>query len=314
MSINVIGLLMACAAIAFGTALGWLLTSVLARIADWSRWPARARATLLAQLRVLPLATAVLLASAQMVAFARFEQNRAETAGPLLLGLALAGVGLLVDAVINAARAWARTASVTRAWRENASPLTLPEWHGRAWAIRPAFPIVAVLGAVRPHLFVARQVIDRCTREEMSAITAHEAAHVAAHDNFTRLLFSLTPGSRVMRSTASRLEQRWLAASEEAADVAASRHASSIALASALTKVARLAPLTMPEPTAASALISGSDLELRVKRLLQPAAQSQRGRGSWLPTVVLLVTAIVSQLPDVSRRLHEVFELLVTPL
>jgi hypothetical protein len=306
-----LGILMACAAITFGTAIGWALAAAAARLVSSESRAARGRAALLAQVRLLPLATVIILVAAQVHAFVRFEESRPESAGPLLIGLALMGVLLLLDAGYRGLSMWRETVRLIVRWRRAAVSLRVAPWHGPAWVIRPAFPVIAVVGAVRPQLFVAQQVVDGCTPMEMAAIAAHESAHVAACDNLTRWLFAMTPGAALFRGLASALERRWLAAAEEAADVAAARDADPLDLASALTKVARLAPKAPPALTAASALIGASDLDNRVRRLLVAEARSQHNRTAWLPALLLLVTALISQTAPAGSLLHELFELLV---
>jgi Zn-dependent protease with chaperone function len=169
------------------------------------------------------------------------------------------------------------------------------------------------VGAFRPQLFLARQVMEHCSSEEVAAIAAHEAAHVRSRDNLTRLLFALTPGARLFSRSAAALEDAWVRATEEAADVLATQRAGPLALASALTRVARLAPADSSRAVVASTLISVSDLEIRVRRLLQPPASARQQRARWLPATLLVLAALSAQSPRVARTLHELFELLVRP-
>lgn len=305
-----LGVLMALAALAIATVSGWVIVAALSSTAARSKWPARSRAVLLAQLRLSPLALVVVLVPAQVSAFIRFEQGRAESAGPLLIGLAGVGLWLLVDACARGVHCWSATREVLLEWRRHALPLVLANWKGFAWIIRPATPVIAVVGAVRPQLFVARQVVDSCADDEIAAIAAHEAAHVSARDNLVRLLFALTPGAALCRGVAAAIEARWMEAAEEAADIAASRNTDPVALAAALTKVARLTPVAFAPAVAASTLIGGPDLDTRVRRVLSPTP-AQRVRGVWTPSLLVLVALLITQLPAVSRALYEVFELLV---
>jgi Zn-dependent protease with chaperone function len=217
---------------------------------------------------------------------------------------------LLCDALWRASRSWRRTKVVMQEWQRTAAPLMLRGWRGPAWVIRPIFPVVAVVGAWRPQLFIAEQVIDCCTPAELASIAAHEAAHVAARDNLIRLLFAMTPGTRLFAPLATDLERMWAGAAEEAADIAATKVTSRVELASALTKVARLAP-GLREPLVASALISVSDLESRVRRLLNASSPQPFQKNVWLPAALLLSAFVAAQLPAPARTLHELFELLV---
>ena len=48
--------------------------------------------------------------------------------------------------------------------------------------------MVAVVGAFRPRLFIADHVFESLTAEELAATIAHEYGHLAAHDNFKRVV------------------------------------------------------------------------------------------------------------------------------
>jgi Zn-dependent protease with chaperone function len=306
-----LALLLACSAVAVATGIGWALSTLAARVLlGRMDLEASNRAAFIAAARLLPLGAVVLLVPAQVQAFRTYEQGGLESAGLLLLFTATVGFSLLVNAVRRAAAAWRDTRRVMRNWRATATPLLVAQWPGRAWTMRSAFPVVAAAGVLRPQLFVARQVLDRCTADEMAAIAAHEVAHSAARDNLIRLLFELTPGARLFRRVADPLERAWVAASEEAADFSASQIASGLDLASALTKVVRLVSANESGPACASALIGGADLHDRIRRLLNPPP-ARRVSLRCLPLLVLVGAAAVLQMPPVSEGIHEAFELLV---
>jgi Zn-dependent protease with chaperone function len=269
------------------------------------------RAALLAQARLMPLVMTLIIVPAQMIGFARFEAGDPESASPLLIGLALLGAAVLADAFISGARSWHRTRIIVGAWRQSATPITLPSWARRAWAIRRRFPVVAVVGIVRPQLFVARQVTDGCTPRELAAIAAHESAHVDARDNLLRLLFCLTPGVSMAGRLAEPIERAWVVAAEEAADERARLRGSGVELASALTKVARMAAESDPEPLPVSGLIQGQTLERRVGKLLEAHPASRGLPWGWIGLGLAVGIAISLQTAPVLRVLHESFELLV---
>ena len=308
----VLALLLALAAIAFATVAGWVVAalagSILRRVDVVS---AAVRASLVAQIRLLPMMVPLVVVPAQIAGFVRFEGTAPETAGPLLIAAAGVGLFLLVDALQSGMHAARQTQTILAQWRATAAPFRIPTWTRQAWLIHRRFPVVAVVGIVRPELFVARQVADGCTAQELAAIAAHEAAHVAARDNLRRLLFTLTPGARLARSIAARLEDEWMAAAELAADADARRNADPLELAAALIKVGQLTSCARPEAMPASALIGSHDLESRVRRLLDPPVQSTRMKAAWLPAGVLLTVAILLQTSPVLSGLHELFELLV---
>lgn len=308
----ILGVLLTLAAVAMATTVGWLIAAVaslvIQRVGPSS---VTARATLLAQARLMPLTLVLVMVPAQVVGFARFEAGRPESAGPLLIALAFLGVVFLADACITGLRSWRQTRQIVGAWRKSAVPITLPAWARRAWTIRRRFPIVAVVGIVRPQLFVARQVTAECTPRELAAIAAHEAAHVDARDNLLRLLFSVTPAVSIASRIAIPLERVWAVAAEESADEKARAQDSGLELASALTKVARLAADATPEALPVSALIRSDDLEHRVRRLLQSPTQPRALQWGWIGFSVALVLALALQTTTVLHKLHDAFELLV---
>lgn len=308
---SLIGVLMACSAIAFGTAIGWALALVMLPVADRLRWAARSRAVLYAQLRLLPLASALVVTVAQIVAFQRFEESRLESAGPLIIGVALAGVALVMRALWRCAIAWRLTAKSAAQLRATGEQVTMPRWIGPAWALRTLTPIVMVAGVVRPHLFVSWRVLRSCNRDELAAIAAHEASHVMARDNFVRLLFLLTPGVTLVGRLGRVLERRWAEAIEEAADHYAGEMVGPLELASALTKVARMSPGSTR--LAASTFIGTSSIDTRVRRLIDGAELPRRSIAAWLPTAALLLSAVLLLIPQVNGTLHELFEFLVRP-
>jgi hypothetical protein len=247
----------------------------------------------------------------QLIAFARFEIGGVESAGPLLVVAGLAGVGLVVDAAIRGWRSWRVTRTVIGSWRRSASPFALAAWRGRAWLIRRRFPVVGVVGITHPELYLATQVARACTPDELAAIAAHEAAHVRCGDNLMRALFNITPGAFWCARLASDLERDWMAAAEEAADLRARASASPIDLASALTKVARMAATASAGPHVGSALIGISALDQRVRRLLEPARRHRPG-WAWAPTLLVAVAAAIMLTSSAGLEpLHEMFELLV---
>lgn len=308
----ILAALLAGAAVIVATLAGWLMTAVAARWLFACRGlSAPSRATLLAQVRLLPLAAVVILVPTQIRAFISYEVGGVESAGPMLLSLGLAGLMVCLLATWRLLASWRDTTRMAGDWKRTGREWSIDGWAQPAWTIRTAFPVVAVVGALRPHLFVARQVVEACTTSELTAIVAHEAAHVAARDNLVRLLFHLTPGAGLFARIAQPLESAWLAAAEESADLAAGRTCDSLDLASALTKVARLAAPAAPTMISASTLIGGSDLASRVERLVRAPRRVRRHPVSWLPAVLLVATAVAVQWPPISLRVHEAFELLV---
>src|SRR5262249_26007501 len=130
-------------------------------------------------------------------------------------------------------------------------------------------------------------------------------------DNFLRAAFSITPGATFLGSLAGAIERDWSEAAELAADEKARRETSGLDLASALTKVARMAVGQSPAIGAGSALIGDMPLETRVRALLEPQAPERRlpvasaAAAGWTATIGLL------HQPQTLDGLHKLFELLV---
>jgi hypothetical protein len=289
------------------TSLVWRLSA--ARLAGA---PPRARAQTLAALRLAPTGVAAATAASVGIAFLRFEPPDArETLGVVLPTLAFVTIGVWTVRLAIAVRAWLKTTQTVRTFEASNlgtlhpwNPGTLEPWNlgtlepwnlgtleGRV--VDTPFPLVAVVGIWRPRLLIARQVIETCDDAEIDVVMAHEAAHVAAGDNLMRFLFACAPfaGARV----AGEIEQAWTHAAEERADDFARRDSrSSLALASALTKVARLAAEQQTALLQASAILSGSDIEERVRRLLESGApQPTRANGTSF-VVALAALAVLS--------------------
>jgi Zn-dependent protease with chaperone function len=224
------------------------------------------------RLFLLRLAPALAGAGAMLLvvaAYARWETHvEVEPVGRVALGSAAAGLALLVSGVWRAARVARRTVRIrqTLVLASRARLLTVPM---PAYIVDSRFPVVALVGLVMTRLFVARLVIEACTRDEFDAVIAHEQAHARTRDNLRRLAMTAAPDALGLLPAGERIQQAWLRAAELAADQWAAERTDGLHLASALVKVARLATMP-PEPLPASALYRGEPIAERVHRLLEP--------------------------------------------
>ena len=308
------GALAACLALATVTlavAAGHLCVTLAGhatRRSAWRRLGARTRASLLVQARLAPLTLSVVGVSLVQLAFWRFEPTQqSERVGVVLPLLAALGAGLVVMAARRAWLALRSTQRLAQRWRRAGEPGQIPGWCGPTWIVRTPFPVVAVVGVGRAELYVSQAVLRACDAAELAAIAAHERAHVARHDNLTRLLFALAPA---VGRAAARLERAWAAAAEELADVQARAAGDGVALAQALTKVARLAVRSAPvPPLAMSALIGDDSLEGRVRRLLEPAQHPGSMPRGW-PAAAVVPAGLVALLWGLPA-IYDVAEFLV---
>lgn len=261
--------------------------------------------------RVLPaLAGFVVAGGLTLPGFLLIEPRDVdERAGLAFCVFAVAGALAIVQALRRGTADWWATRRLRRGWLREAQPLELAA-PVPAYRIRHPFPVVSVVGIVRPRLFVAEQVIEHLSPAELRAVVAHEAGHVAAADNLKRLLVRLAP-ALPWSGAARALEERWEQAAEEAAD----EHAgAALDLATALVKTARLAPAGSRIEMPVATFHRGSPLARRVSRLTRAAGSAPvpsrppRRRAAGLAVGAAAVLAVWPQsLPLV----HRVVEALV---
>ncbi len=261
--------------------------------------PAVLRARRLAMLRLLPAGAATAAGLVVTAAFLAFEPRQSgEYMGWVLKASALFGATLLLATAWRWIRVAHATRRLARAWLVSAEPVALAGIGLPAMAVTSSFPVVAVVGLLRPRLVIARSVLAACTHEELQAILAHEQGHLDRRDNLSRLMLAVTPDVLAWLPASARIFEAWCHAAEEAADDDAVRIGKDgrLCLASALVKVARLAsgpPASSLMP--ASALYSGENLDGRVRRLLEPrtGAATPRPHGAEMLAAVASL-AIVS--------------------
>ena len=236
-----------------------------------------------------------------------------EVAGLAFSLLVAAGLLSIARGIGRGAADWWASRRLHRSWTRAGRPLALPGAPVPAYRIRNPFPVVSVVGILRPRLFFADQVLERLSAAELRAVLAHEAGHVAAADNLKRLLVRLCPAPP-WPGAARRLEKQWEQAAEEAADA---RCGVPLDLASALLKTARLAPVGARIELPVASFHNGSALARRVRRLTRQAgdagdvAPPARLWGAGRAVAVALVAADVWAWPQTLLFAHRVVEALV---
>jgi len=266
-------------------------------------------------LRLLPaLLGAAVAGGLTLPGFLLLEPRESrEVAGLAFSLLVAAGLLSIARGLGRGAADWWASRRLHRSWTREGRPLALPGAPVSAYRIRNPFPVVSVVGILRPRLFVADQVLERLSAAELRAVLAHEAGHVAAADNLKRLLVRLCP-ALPGPGAARRLEERWEQAAEEAADA---RSGVPLDLAAALLKTARLAPVGARIELPVASFHKGSALARRVRRLTRQAdgagdvAPPARLRGAGRVVAVALVAAAVWAWPQTLLLAHRVVEALV---
>jgi beta-lactamase regulating signal transducer with metallopeptidase domain len=243
------------------------------------------RAALMFARGISPTLGSILLAFGVVLpAFVLFEPpHEGERVGALLMLFAALGALHLLRVGIRVHRMLQLSRVVTTTWRHNARRLREGDWGMPTYLIDAAFPVVAVSGFLRPTLFIDSRVVAACSRPELAAIAAHERAHVRNWDNLRRLLIGSCAGPRSATASA------WREAAEQAADDhAAASSSRAVDLASALLKMARIAPARSLELTALSTVHDGGDFETRIRRLLMPINRKPRRSPAGLVVAALV--------------------------
>jgi uncharacterized membrane protein YidH (DUF202 family) len=291
------------------------VVAVLSAKRRLSDWPA-ALARVLFRLRILPAAVAVAAMAQGILSFVVFEpRSEQEAIGVVLTALAAAGVGLCALASARWARGAMATNRVLRTWMRTATPIVLPGVAVPSFAIDVEFPVVAVVGILRPRVVVARQVLAHSSPAELRAIVAHERRHLENRDNMRRAVMACLPDPLSITHLGQSLTARWHEAAEQAADDAAGEDSPNgrCDLAAALLNVARLSAGRPAVCLPASALYRGEDLERRVRRLVggpaPPPLPSARLLHRLAGSASLLIAGGLAL-----RAMHEVIEAAVTYL
>ena len=289
---------------------------------------ARTRAEILFVMRIGPPVMAIVAIAAFMIpSYLTYEPHASGEVVSWKLGalatLSAVGVGL---AISRGLRSWLATRSLLKEWLASSTPVQLEAIAVPTYVLRHTFPIIAVVGAIRPRLFIADQVFSSLSREEMTAAIAHEYGHLAAHDNFKRSVMRISRAALLLIPCGRSLDRAWSEASESAADEHAAERSSIVALnlASALVRIAKMIPKGQQQimPASVSAFLAGNDdtprVRVRVKRLVELAATDPRQLVSsaplvrfmpWIALTLLVVTSImIESRPQVLAAVHAFVE------
>ena len=197
----------------------------------------------------------------------------------------------------------------------------------RAYLIDHSFPIIAIVGALRPNLFIARRVLESLTPDEIVAALAHESGHLATWDTLKRGVLRACRDVLLIVPSGRSLDTAWAEASECAADEYAARDGRERALdlASALVKIARMIPGGSRPTMPAGAFLLGDDdssgVKWRVRRLVQLAGSETKPHLEpglfrsilfWVSAAsFVLLLAVVASTPLVLLTVHSLIERVV---
>src|SRR5262245_8234822 len=240
---------------------------------------ARTRAEILFALRIGPPAIAIVSIFAFLIpSYLVYEPYASgEIVSKKLAALAvISSVGIAL-AFWRGLRSWWATRSLLQEWLAAGVPMELNSIAVPTYRLPHAFPLIAVVGALRPRLFIAEHVLSSLSEQELVAAIAHECGHLAARDNFKRSLLRVSRAGLLMIPCGRSLDRAWAEAAESAADEYAAQRSSTVALnlASALVRIARMIPegQAQPRPALVSNFLTAGEetqgVKARVRRLLE---------------------------------------------
>ncbi len=325
---ELLGLSLLLAALLTFNSIASLIIAALWRVAGrvTDNWTAAARARLLFSLRTLPALLAVLFVALLLVpAYLAYEPRHTSEDVSLKLGLLafLSATGIAVS-IFRGIATHRATADLTSDWLKQGKPIKITGIDIEAYQIQHAFPLIGIVGFMRPRLFIASQVLELLTSAEITAAIAHENGHLAARDNLKRGLLQACRDALLIIPSGRLLDKSWSEASEEAADENAALLGNGVALdlASALVKIARIIPLGARPTMPAGVFLLGDEetkgIKSRVRRLIT-LATSERLTGSrhdvltslcvWGPASMLLIGFVVAATnPYLLSRVHYLIE------
>ena len=290
------------------------------------RRSARTRAEILFALRVGPTALALLSVTLFLVpSYLGYEPYKtSEIVSKKLAALAILSALGVTLALWRVLRSWLATRALLQEWLDGAVQIKLSGTSIPTFRISNPFPIIAVVGIIRPRLFIATSVLETLSEDELSAAIAHEGGHLAGHDNFKRSLLRACRDALMIVPCGRSLDRAWAEAAECAADEHAAQQSAAVALnlASALVKIAKMVPVGARATVPLAAFLVGVEetrgVKARVRRLLEIASHGCRLRlrnslirrilpASTLCGLVLLA-AVVGNSPRVLVSVHMVIE------
>jgi Zn-dependent protease with chaperone function len=328
-----LGICLALASFFAINALASVGTSALWRVIETGthRFSAQSRAELLFALRIAAPALAAIFVGLFLIpAYIGYEPRAtAEVVSIKLAVFALVSAIGLSFAISRAGRSYLATRALRRQWLAISTEIQLPGINAQAFRMPHSFPIIAVIGTIRPRLFIADQVLQSLSAEELAAAIAHECGHLAARDNLKRGLLRACRDALMMVPFGRSLDRSWAETAEAAADEHAAQASPAVALnlASALVTIARMIPVgTHAELPLAAFLVGdeGRGVKARVRRLLELAASDRQtpaqrfpfGRLAPLLSVAFLIAlgAAISTNHQVLLTVHSLVERVVSLL
>jgi len=249
---------------------------------------ARTRADVLFSLRIVaPVMAAIVIALLLIPSYLSYEpRSTSEVVSKKLAALAIISLGSVAFAIWRTVRSWLATRALRKQWVADAEPIELPGMNISTFKIAHRFPIIAVVGSLRPRLFIADDVLRSLSEEELAAAIAHECGHLAAHDNLKRTLLRICRDSLFLVPFGRTLDRVWAETAEGAADEFAADKSplAALNLASALVRIAKMMPVDARAEVPVGAYLvgveQGQGVRARISRLLELASTERHHKGA----------------------------------
>lgn len=297
------------------TSVGFVLANLALSLLTMLIWrivrPKAPSAGSLFLLRMTPtIGSAALVLGLLLPAYWAFEpRSNSERAGALL-GFVLVAALLLAAGMRRLLVSWRDTRRLVQAWMAAAQEDAALGFPVDAYRVPSDRPFAALVGIVRPRLFVSGRFLDVLSPSERRAVLSHEAGHLRSLDNLKRAAMKLAPDWLSWMSTGRQIESAWAMAAEEEADdhAAGPGGLPSLELAGALLKASRLMPLDCGP---VSSFCQGSTVARRVERLLADSpddrapARSRGWRIVWVTAALGVALLLVGPALPVAYELTE---------
>jgi Zn-dependent protease with chaperone function len=295
---------------------------------------ARTRAEILFVMRIGPPVLAIIAIVVFMIpSYLAYEPHATDESVSWKLGLlaTISAIGVSL-AIWRGLRSWLATRLLLKGWLTASTRVELEAVTVPTFILQHSFPIIAVVGALRPRLFIASHVFESLSQEELVAALAHEYGHLAAGDNFKRSVMRVSRAALLIIPCGRSLDRAWSEASESAADEYAAQKSSLVALnlASALVRIARMIPKGQHQilPASVSGFLANSDdlpgVKGRVRRLVELANAEPHLLATnasfvrfvpWLVLTLMVVVAVtIESRPHVLATVHHFVEQVVVVL
>ena len=267
---------------------------------------ARQRTSTIFAFRVFPtLFSMVFVFAAILPAFLLFEpySTNEKLSWKLLIPAAFGLTGIFFAAyrIFETRR---KTHRLVENFLKDSTPIIIEGVEFPVYRIKHQFPVIAVVGAFRPKMFIAEQIFSSLSKKELAAAVAHECGHIETQDNLKRLILKICRDLLVI-PFGQKLDKCWNESIEAAADEYAAQECgnpSALDLAAALVKIARIVPknslLAMPQ---GAFLIENQDTDItwRVHHLIKLSEtqnydkQSLKINSAYIYGLVFLLTFFI---------------------